>query len=111
MGIKDSLDIYYSPDKFATFSLGNDSLTQLLQQFEIERSETTQETRKFVLLEMVIDENGGAIPESMVIEEIKSGGLIRELKNCESLLSNWTPAIYKNKSVKSKVNLPIRIKD
>lgn len=112
LGIKDSLDVYYSPDKFAEFTLGDDALIQLLKQFEIERSETKEEKKKFVSLDMIIDENGKVIPESMVItEEMKSDELIHALKNCKPLLSNWEPAIFKDKPVKSIVNLPIKIKD
>lgn len=112
LGIKDSLDVYYSPDKFAEFTLGDDALTQLLKQFEIERSETKEEKKKFISLDMVIDENGKVIPESMKIsEEMKSDKLIRALKNCKPLLSNWDPAVFKDKPVKSKVNLLINIRD
>jgi hypothetical protein len=112
LGIKDSLDVYNSPDKFAEFTLGNDALIQILKQFEIERSKTIQEKKKFVSLEMVIDENGKVIPESMtIIEEMKSDELICTLKNCELLLFDWKPAIFKGKPVKSKVILQINIKD
>ena len=107
MGIKDSLDVYYTPDKYAKF-IGDISI---LKQFEIERSKTKLEKLKHVLLEMIIDEEGKVIPESMTVEDMKSDELIRNLQKCESLLSNWQPAIYKDKPVKSKVNLPIPIKD
>ena len=112
LGIKDSLDVYYSPDKFAEFTLGDDALNQILKQFEIERSETKLKKKKFVSLDMVIDEKGNVIPESMtIIEDMKSDELIRALKNCKLLLFNWQPAIFKDKPVKSKINLPIIIKD
>jgi len=44
-------------------------------------------------------------------KEMKSDKLIRALKNCKPLLSNWEPAIFKDKPVKSNVNLLINIKD
>jgi len=111
LGIKDSLDVFYSPDKFPEFALGDDALDQILKQFEIKRSETTIETRKFVEVRMVIDVTGKVIPESMTLEDMKSDELILKIKNCKPLLSNWKPAIYKDKPVKSKVNIPIKIKD
>ena len=111
LGIKDSLEVYYSPDEFAKYALGDDALDELLKQFEINRSETTLEKRKFVDLCMVIDENGKVVLESMTLEDMKSDELLREIKNCKPLLMNWKPAIYKDKSVKSIKNLDIRIKD
>ena len=111
LGIKDSLDVYYRPDKFAEFILGDDALDQIRKQFEIKRSETTLEKRVFVELWMVIDENGKVIPESMILEDMKSDELLRRIKNCKPLLSNWKPATYNNKPVKSNMNLIIRVKD
>ena len=110
-GIKDSLDVFYIPDEYAEFTLGNDSLGQILEQFEIERSEIKEEKKVAVTLCMVVDENGIVNPESMtIIEEMNSDALIRSLKNCEPLLNNWRPAIYKDKPVKSRKCLPIMIK-
>ena len=110
-GIKDSLDVYNSPDEFAQFTLGDDAFSHILKQFEIERSETKEEKKVFVTLCMVVDENGKVNPESMtIIEDMNSDALIRSLKKCEPLLNNWRPAIYKDKPVKSWVNLPIMIK-
>ena len=111
LGIKDSSEVYYSPDKYAEYALGGDTLDELLKHFEINRSKTTLEKRKFVDLCMVIDENGKVVPESMTLENMKSDELLREIKNCKPLLHNWKPAIYKDKTVKSKMNLPIKIKD
>ena len=111
MGIKDSLDVYYSPDVFPRFSLGDDSLIKILKQFEIDRSETYEDKRNFALLEMVVDEHGKVIPNSVIINGLKSKKLIYEILNCETLLSNWDSAFYKGKPVKSKVNLRIQIID
>jgi hypothetical protein len=111
-GIKDSLDVYDFPHERARFSFGNDSLSNLLNQFEVKRSETTEEKRSDVFFEMIIDENGKVIPESIIVKSMKSSDeLIRRLRSCKSLMFNWQSAIYENKPVKSKINLPIRIKD
>ena len=80
---------------------------------EEKRSETNVESKRDKMVCMAIDENGKVVPESMTtFEDMKSDEqLILYVKKCEPLLNNWQPGIYKGKPVKSRVNLPIKIKD
>lgn len=112
MRIKDSLGIYQFPDEHATYKSGKDSLNIHLTQYEIDRSETEIEEMSHVTLYMVIDENGQVDPESMSIpDKMKSNILVERLRQDQKLLSNWNPAIYNGKRVKSDIYLPIRIKN
>ncbi len=111
-GIKDSLGVYELPDEFAQYKYGDDSLKSMLKQFEVLRSETNVNKRAFVTLLMQVDEKGVVNPESMtILETMKSTILIDRLKQNINLMTNWYPATYKGRPVKSEINLPIPIKE
>lgn len=111
-GIKDSLGIYQLPDEFAQYKYGGDSLKSILKQLAVLRSETNVNKRVYVTLVMHVDEKGVVNPESMtILEPIKSTNLIDSLKQNINLITNWYPATYKGRPVKSEVNLPIPIKE
>jgi len=111
-GIKDSLGIYQLPDEFAQYKFGDDSLKSLLKQFAVNRSETSVDKRAFVTLQMLVNEKGSVILESISISEtMKSTNLLDNLKQNKDLITNWYPAIYRGRPVKSEVNLPIPIKE
>lgn len=112
MGIKDSLDVYEYPDEYAQYKFGIDSLKVLLEQFEIDRSETNEKKKTYVTLEMVVDENGQVDPANMtILEPMKSTKLIENLRMNQDLKTNWHPAIHNGKPVKSKENVTIRIRE
>lgn len=111
-GIKDSLGIYQSPDEFAQYKYGDDSLKSMLKQFEVLRSETNVSKRVFVTLLMQVDERGIVNPETMtILETMKSTHLIDRLKQNINFMTNWYPATYKGRPVKSEMNIPIPIKE
>lgn len=61
---------------------------------------------------MTVDEKGRVDPESMTIREpLKSINLLEELRKNQDLTTNWYPANYKGRPVKSEVNLPITIEE
>ena len=112
MGIKDTLGIYEFPDEIAEYKFGLDSLKVLLQQFEIDRSETKEKRKAFITLKMVIDEYGQVDPATMtILEPMKSTDLIESLRMNQDLKTNWKPATHNGKPVKSKENVAIRIRE
>lgn len=111
-GIKDSLGIYELPDEFTQYKYGEDSLKSMLKQFEVLRSETNVNKGSTLTLYMHVDEKGVVIPESMTMSEsMKSTNLIDRLKQNINFMTNWYPATYKGRPLKSDVYLPIRIKE
>jgi len=111
MGIKDSLGIYKMPDNFAEFKFGSDSLKALLKEFEIDRTESTEKVKGFITIQMLLDENGRVDKESMTIREpMKSLKILHRLKTNKALMTEWYPATYKGKPVKSELNLPLKFK-
>jgi hypothetical protein len=112
LGIKENADVYLMPDQFPEYKWGDDSLNQILSRYEIDRSKTEVENRKFITLIMMVDENGKVDPDSMEIgEKMKSNELLEALKRDSKITSNWQPAIHKGRNVKSEVYLPIKIKE
>jgi hypothetical protein len=112
LGIKESPDVYLSPDEFAEYKWGNDSIEQILTRYEIDRSKTEVENQDFITLIMIVDENGEVNSERMLIrEKMKSNELLEDLKRDSKITSNWQSAIHNGRNVKSKVYLTIRIKE
>ena len=111
IGIKDSLGIYEMPDNFAEFKFGNDSLETILKEYEIDRAKTEVPKKSFITLQLMIDKNGNVDLNRIKIREpMKSLEIIDLVKQDSTLMTNWLPATYEGRPVKSKVNLPIRIK-
>jgi hypothetical protein len=111
-GIKDSSGIYSSPDEYAQFKLGADSLRKILESYSVYRSETDEDSRRFLFLMMEVNEKGLVNIDNMsFFKPVKSNTLLNKIKKDSVLMANWYPAVYKGRSVKSKVNLPILIKD
>lgn len=111
MGIKDSLGIYERPDNFAEFKFGSDSLKALLKEFEIDRTESTEKVKGFITIQMLLDENGRVDKDNMTIREpMKSLKILHRLKTNKALMTEWYPATYKGRPVKSELNLPLKIK-
>jgi hypothetical protein len=111
IGIKDSLGIYEMPDNFAEFKFGDDSLRVILKEFEIDRAKTEVPKKSFITLQLIIDANGKVDLNTIKIwEPMKSLESIELVKQNSDLMTNWFPATYKGRPVKSEVNLSIRIK-
>jgi len=111
MEIKDSHGIYKMPDNFAEFKFGSDSLKALLKEFEIDRTESTEKVKGFITIQMLLDENGRVDKESMTIREpMKSLKILHRLKTNKALMTEWYPATYKGRPVKSELNLPLKFK-
>ncbi len=111
MGVKDSSGVYLMPDDFAEFKFGSDSLKALLKEFEIDRSESTEQLKSVVTLQILIDENGRVEKESMAIwEPMRSLEILSRLKKNKALMTEWYPATYKGRPVKSELNLPLKFK-
>ncbi len=111
MGIKDSLGIYEMPDNFAEFKFGDDSLKAILNEYEVDRAKTEVTKKSFITLQLIIDENGKVDSKTIKIwEPMRSLEIIDLVKQDSSIMTNWFPATYKGRPVKSEVNLPIRIK-
>ncbi|MFT6970009.1 MAG: hypothetical protein ACJAXX_000573 [Roseivirga sp.] len=111
MGVKDSSGVYLMPGDFAEFKFGTDALKALLKEFEIDRTESTEQLKSFVTLEIFIDENGHVDKESMAIwEPMRSLEILKRLKMNKALMTEWYPATYKGRPVKSELNLPLKFK-
>ena len=108
-GIKDSLGIYSTVDKPAEFKPGETELQNILNRLKPDKSQVTNSTRPFVILSFIIDENGAVEPDQLKI----SGGIIskeaiQKIKMEKDLWTNWIPAEYKGRKVKSEINLPLQ---
>lgn len=111
MGIKDSLGVYQLPDGFAEFKFGEDSLKAILRVYEINSAKTKVPKKSFVTLQLIIDENGKVDLNTIkILEPMKSLEIIELVRQNTDLMTNWFPASYKGRPVKSAVNLPIRVK-
>jgi hypothetical protein len=109
-GIKDSLGVYYSPDKFARFNHDENLLTKALDELKVKKGEINDTTRFFITLSFIVDENGSVDKDKIYIREIDiSENLMQKIKNSKLIFENWNPAEYKGEKVKSEVNLRIRI--
>jgi len=110
-GIKDSAGIYHFTDLPAEFEYGADSLKNTLAHIKIDRKEACGIKRSYVVVRMVIDEFGKADPNSIEFrDEVVIEGLLYNIRHHHSLLSNWRPAYYNGRPVKSEINLPVQIK-
>jgi hypothetical protein len=111
MGVKDSSGFYLMPDEFAEFKFGSDSLKALLKEFEIDRSESTEQLKSSVTLQILIDEKGCVVNDRMAIwEPMQSLEILNRLKKNKVLMTEWYPATYKGRPVKSELNLPLKFK-
>lgn len=109
-GVKDSLGIYYSPDKFARFNLDENLLTKALENLKVKKGEINDTTRYFITLSFIVDENGSVDKDKIYIREINiSEKMMQKIKDSKLIFENWKPAEYKGEKVKSEVNLRIRV--
>ncbi len=109
-GIKDSLGIYYSPDKFAEFNLDESVLKKALNDLKVKKGEIRDSTRNFITLSFTVDENGSVNKDKIYIRELEiSKNLMQKIKDNKLVFENWKPAEYKGEKVKSEVNLRIQL--
>jgi len=86
-------------------------LKAVLKEYEVDRAKTEVPKKSFITLQLIIDENGKVDSKTIKIwEPMRSLEVIDLVKQDSSLMTNWFPATYKGRPVKSEVNLPIRIK-
>jgi hypothetical protein len=111
-GLKDSLNIYDSPDEFAEYLYGDEELKKLLNKYKVQRSETKLAHKVFISVSVIVDENGKVNPNSMtILDEMNSERILDRLKQDEQLLSSWIPGKRKGKAVKSRMNLTIMVNE
>jgi len=110
LGIKDDLGVYIHPDENAVFKTGNTELEKLLRKYSVQRTETNFLRKGFVLVTMIVNEDGTVDPNSLIIfDDMQSRRILNLLKQDESLMTNWIPAKYNGENVKSEVNVSIRV--
>lgn len=111
ISLKEGTDIYIMPEVFPEFKYGEDSLKSILQKLEIPRNETNLERKKFIVLSLIIKENGTVAQDSISIkEQIMSDDYIAKIKSFKSLMLDWNPGLVNKKPVKAEINLPVNIK-
>jgi hypothetical protein len=112
LGIKDSLGIYSMPDEFAKFGKGDIKLKEILSRYSVERSETDFESKIFILVNLVIDENGMINKEDVrILDKMKSNRIVDLIRNDKELMNNWIPAKRNGENVKSEINLTIQVQE
>lgn len=110
LGLKDSLNIYNSPDDFAEFVHGDEALKKLLSKYRVPRFETKLTHKVFISVNVIVDENGRINPDSMVIlDDMNSDRILKLLKKDEVLLNDWIPGKRKGKAVKSRISLVVMV--
>ena len=109
-GIKDSLGIYSSPDKFAEFKLDESVLKKALNDLKIKKGEIQDSTRRSIILTFTVDENGLVDKDKIHIRGLEiPKNLMQKIKDSKLIFENWKPAEHKGETVKSDVNLRIQI--